>query len=172
MKHLKSIYPTLIATFILVPNIYTIILGIESFPYTCAPMFGHYINDETDLYLLKFEGETVSNKIDLKDYYGRPEDHFIRHFFSKVYGSTQNISPFSNRLTENEIFFNQRMNSFFRNFSNYLNEKQNLELLKINLMVKKVNSKRQNLSEFEIIGFYSIEKGKYYSLYENNRANL
>lgn len=157
-------YKKFVLTLILIPNIFVITLGVESFPLTCAPMFGHYINDDTDLFLLKFEGEKDSVKIDLVDYYGKPEDLFVRHFFSKVYASTKPISPFSNKLTETPEAFENRMNSFFINYTKFIDEEYNLFFDKINVSVKKVNQKRNALSDYEMIGFFDSKENSYNSL--------
>ena len=95
------------------PNIIVIVLGIESFQYTCAPMFGHYIDEETDFYLLEFEGVNDNRKNDLKDYYGKNEILFIRHFFCKFYGSNTQITPYSSWLEDSPEDFSNRMLVFF-----------------------------------------------------------
>ena len=112
----KKNYMFFIAAIFLLPNLFVMALGIESFPYTQAPMFGHYIDSETKLYLLKFEGHKDGQTIDLVDYYGKSELRFIRHFFSKVYGSSEYFTPFSGRVIEDEERFNERLNLFFESF--------------------------------------------------------
>ncbi|MFK7780111.1 MAG: hypothetical protein QM490_03095 [Candidatus Gracilibacteria bacterium] len=132
-------------------------------------MFGHYIDDSTDLYLFKFEGiNEESSNINLINYYGKPEDLFMRHFFSKVYGSTENISPFSNRLSEGYNSFHNRMDTFFNHYSGFIQSKYNLSFRRINLLVKKVDQNRNDLSDFELIGYYESEDKSYYSLHENS----
>jgi hypothetical protein len=109
-------YVFLIFCLFLLPNIFVVVLGIESFPLTCAPMFGHYIDDNTKLYEFKFEGLKNGKTTDLIDYLDKPENHFIRHFFSKAYGSTNTIYPFTNKLSESATSFQNRMNMFFQQY--------------------------------------------------------
>lgn len=168
LKTLKSIYPAIVFSIVLIPNIFVIICRIESFPFTCAPMFGHYINDETDLYLFKFEGENESSKVDLVDYYGTEEIFFMRHFLSKVYGTTESISPFNNKLSESESDFNLRMNTFFIYYSNFLLEHHKLNFDKINLQVKKVDKNRNSLSGYETIGIYDCGTKTYNSFFKRS----
>tara|TARA_R110002050_G_scaffold296426_1_gene456393 strand:- start:40572 stop:41087 length:516 start_codon:yes stop_codon:yes gene_type:complete len=169
MKRKVNLYLIFVFSIVLLPNIFVMIMGIESFPYTCAPMFGHYIDDKTDLYLLKFEGENGTDKIDLLDNYGKsPKGLFIRHFFSKAYGTTSKISPFSNTLTDSKVEFNTRMKAFFENFSTFLSKEYNMSFDKINILIKKVDQNRNSLTNYSLIGFYNSEKKQYYSTYESH----
>ncbi|APY12420.1 hypothetical protein BWZ22_14850 [Seonamhaeicola sp. S2-3] len=167
-KHLNKTYKYIIITLVLLPNIFVMAVGIESFPFTCAPMFGHYINEETDLYLFKFEGVVNNKKINLTEYYGKPEGYLIRHFFSKVYGSTDTISPFTNKLHENHSYFKTRMNTFFKTFASFLEKEYNLKFEKINLMVIKVDPNRNPLSEYKMLGFFNTNESQYYSLHDES----
>ena len=163
----KNTYLKIVAVLILAPNIFVAVLGIESFPYTCAPMFGHYIDDNTDLYLFKFEGVNDSTTTNLTNYYGKSEDLFIRHFFSKVYGSTHAISPFDSKLTESKSDFQYRMNAFFNHFSNFILAEYNLSFKQINLSVKSVDQNRNIITDFKPIGYFDYSDKKYHVLYEN-----
>jgi hypothetical protein len=165
---IKKTYKIVVTSLLILPNIFVVIMGVESFPYTCAPMFGHYINNNTSLYLFKFEGETNDNKIDLIDYLGKPESQFMRHFFSKVYGSTSPISPFTNKLSESETQFYQRMNMFFKHYDAFLKSNYNINLDRINIKVVKTNQQREPLSEAECIGYYDCSKKVYISNSINN----
>ena len=164
----KKTYYKIVLVIVLLPNIIVVAFGIESFPYTCAPMFGHYIDDSTDLYLFKFEGINDTTQIDLFDYYGKSEDLFIRHFFSKVYGSTKDISPFDSKLTESKTAFQFRMDTFFNHYSKFILKEYNLSFSTINLKVKKVDQNRNTLAEYIPIGYFDYSDKKYHSLYENN----
>lgn len=167
----SKLYKALIIPLILLPNIFVMILGIESFPYTCAPMFGHYIDTKTDLYLLEFEGVNNNKTTNLINYLGKPEDFFMRHFFSKVYGSTQAISPFSNKLSENNEAFQNRMNTFFIHYTEVLKKEYQLTFEKINIKAVRVNQNRNKLSEPKIIGVFYTSKNKYISSFNNKAVN-
>lgn len=162
----KTTYKIFVFSFILSPNIFVAILGLESFPYTCAPMFGHYIDENTSLYILKFEGVDNGRVVNLLEYYDKAEVRFIRHFFGKVYGSTEPRSPYSSRLTDGKKEFETRMNNFFQNFSMFLSVKHNMHFDKINIQVMKVDQNRNKLSEFSLLGYYDLIQEKYYSSYE------
>jgi hypothetical protein len=127
-------------------------------------MFGHYIDEETDLYLLKFEGINDSITTDLTEYYGKPDEFFVRHFFSKVYGSTDAISPFANRLSESPEAFQKRMNEFFNQYVSFIFKKYNLSFDRIDLKVKKVNQYRIETSKLVTIGYFDTDTKNYYSL--------
>lgn len=168
MKLLKKTYFLLTVSIVLLPNIFVVVMGIESFPYTCAPMFGHYIDDTTDLYLFKLEGVKNNETTDLTEFYGKTEDFFMRHFFSKVYGSTKAISPFTNKLSESPEYFNKRMNAFFDYYTSFLKTEYKKSFDNINVAVKKVDQDRNTLSDYEVIGYYDTTKNKYHSLYKPN----
>lgn len=161
MKVLNKTYKYLIITLLVLPNVFVMLLGIESFPYTCAPMFGHYINEDTSLYLLEFEGVHNGKTTNLINYLGKPEDFFMRHFFSKVYGSTEAISPFTNKLNESEVAFQYRMNTFFKHYTSMLKHEYQLSFDTINIKAVKVNQDRTPLAKPEIIGFYDLHKNQY-----------
>lgn len=164
-KFYAGIYKWIVYLLVLAPNIFASIVGVESFPFTSAPMFGHYVGEETGLYLLKFEALSGAEYIDLEPYYDRPESYFIRHFFSKVYGGTGNISAFNGRLSENPEKFQARMNTFFDDFTNYALEHHELQIQKINLKAIKVDKDRKPLAEPLLIGYYDIQTNEYKSLY-------
>lgn len=164
-----NIYRWLVYVLILTPNIFASIVGVESFPYTSAPMFGHYVGEQTQLYLLKFEASSGEEHFDLDPFYGRPEPYFIRHFFSKVYGSPGHISAFNGRLSESPQKFQSRMNTFFSDFANQLLERHNLEFDKIYLKAIRVDKERTPLAKTVVLGFYDTETKQYNLLDERDK---
>ena len=151
---------------ILVPNLFAIWFGVASFPYTCAPMFAHQVNDQSKLCVFKFEGSNACRTLDLDDNYGRNEIFFIRYFFSKVYGSADKISPFDTRLSDTNIDFHQRMDDFFENYSSYLKIEERLLLDRITIKVKQVDVFRHDIAPCEVLGYYDVKLKKYTSSYE------
>lgn len=127
-------------------------------------MFGHYVGEESEFYVFEFEGVNDGDITELSNYYGKTELYFIRHFFSKAYGSAEGISPFSNRLSDSKEEFNVRMNQFFLNFNKMLKSKYQMSFDRINLNVIRVDKNRNQLDAQNTIGFYEIENQKYYSL--------
>ena len=64
----------------------------------------------------------------------------MRHFFSKVYGCTQAISPFTNKLFESNEYFQNRMDMFFKQYeTDVLFKKYDLTFDHIYLKVIRVN---------------------------------
>ena len=156
-------YKFLVYGVVLVPNLFVIILGIESFPLTCAPMFAHHINKDTDLYVFKFEGVlSDSTTLNLQDYYGKSERNFMRHFFGRAYGVSSGINPFSNYVFEDsKKAFQARMDTFFMNYIAFLKEAHNLSPKKIKLSIRKVDVHRNPLSDYELIGYYDVANKNY-----------
>lgn len=165
--NVKKVYKILIVSILLIPNVFVAISGIESFPYTCAPMFSHYIGEKTELYVFEFEGINDGSITELSNYYGKTELYFIRHFFSKAYGSIENISPFSNRLSDDRENFSLRMNEFFFNFNEMLKIKHKTSFNRINLNVIRVDKNRNQLALPCTIGFYEIDSQQYYPIYND-----
>lgn len=135
----KSRYAILTWAIVLLPNLFAIYFGEASFPYTCAPMFAHQVNDDSKLCVFRFEGSNACETVDLEDNYGRSEIFFVRYFFSKVYGSSDEVSPFDTRLSDNKEDFHNRMDDFFEDYAAFLDEEKQLPLDKITLKVKQVN---------------------------------
>lgn len=157
----KKNYVLSLYAIFLIPNLFVVTMGIESFPYTQAPMFGHYINEDTNLYILKFEGHDQEGTVDLIDYYGKTELRFIRHFFSKAYGSSEYITPFSGRVLENPDRFQERLQSFFENYGDFLWKEHRLRFQSIEVKIARVDKNRNLLSGFEPFGIYDFAKKKY-----------
>lgn len=128
-------------------------------------MFGHYVGADTALYILKFETISGAERINLEPYYDRPEAYFIRHFFSKVYGSPGNISAFNGRLSESPAEFQMRMNAFFNAFTTYAFEYHDLELKQVYLSAIRVDKDRNPLAEAVLLGYYDTATNQYNSLH-------
>lgn len=161
-----SKYTILIWAIVLVPNMFAIYFGVASFPYTCAPMFAHQVNGDSKLCVFKFEGSNACKTVDLEDNYGRSEIFFVRYFFSKVYGSSEAISPFDTRLSDSNQDFQRRMNHFFEDYATFLDAEEHLPLDKITLKVKQVDVFRNDLAPCEVLGYYDVKLKKYISAYE------
>ncbi len=157
----KKNYVLSLYAIFLIPNLFVVIMGLESFPYTQAPMFGHYINEDTNLYILKFEGHNKEGTTDLVDYYGKTELRFIRHFFSKAYGSSEYITPFSGRVLEDQDLFQERLKAFFENYQDFLWKEYQLRFQTIEVKIAKVDKNRNLLSDYRPFGIYDFDKKEY-----------
>lgn len=163
VQFLKSkFYIGLVSAMVLIPNMYVVILGIEDFPFTCAPMFAHYIGPETALYIFKFDGVKDQNKeLITSDEYGKPEAVFIRQFFSKAYGSKDPVSAFGYHPEDNLDAFSLRMNRFFCLYWKYLSENKKKDYDKIELIVEKVDPSGKLLNSY-LLGYFDVKKQQYF----------
>lgn len=160
-QKLKAAYLIFVALIFAVPNIAVTILGFESFPLTCAPMFAHHIDVDTELYSLKFEGRDPSGALtDLIDHYGKSEVLFERHFFAKVYGSVGSSNPFSDILCDNEELFHQRAVAFFNNYSSFLRAEYDLEFPYIVVSAKRMY--QFDNADFEPLGYFDAESNSFH----------
>jgi hypothetical protein len=160
-------YMLIISALVILPNIYVVVLGIENFPFTCAPMFAHYVNPETPLYIYKFEGiRNLKRELVKSDENGRPESVFMRQFFSKVYGSKYPVSPFGYHPDDSPEAFTLRMNEFFKHYGRYLleNKKKNYE--RIELILDKVDPSGKKLNSY-LLGYFDVKEQHYFHLSGN-----
>ena len=96
----------------------------------------------------------------------------MSHFFSKVYGSTEAVSPFTNKLSENAAYFQNRIDMFFQHYeSDVLFKKYDLTFDHIYLKVIRVNQMREPISHPKVIGYYDWLNKSYISVYKN-KSNL
>jgi len=160
-QKLKAAYLIIVALIFAVPNIAVTILGFESFPLTCAPMFAHHIDVDTKLYSLKFEGMDPNGTLtDLIDHYGKSEVLFERHFFGSVYGSVGSANPFSDILCDNEELFYQRSIAFFNNYSSFLRAAYDLEFPYILVSAKRMD--QFDNAGFEPLGYFDAESNSFH----------
>jgi hypothetical protein len=168
----KKWYIIAVFTLVLAPNLFVVIAGIESFPFTQAPMFAHHIDKNSDFYVFKFEGVTADKEIlNLEKYYGTSERDFVRHFFGKAYGVASGINPFSNKLGEDtKEKFEARMRTFFKNYTAFLKKEYNLSFNEIQLSIKKVDYYRNDVSNYNLIGIYNCSTNQY--MYGEKRSSI
>lgn len=147
------------------PNIYYALVGGEDFPYTCAPMFGHYIGEGTRFYNFKFIGEFEGGEerplpprlADLS------EIGTMRFFFSKVYGSCDEISPFGNHPGDTTEKLEERLSRYFKRYLAVLPETERKDLPKLKrlrLEVWRYNSSDE-VDAKQIVGSYSISRERF-----------
>lgn len=160
----------LVMLFFAAPNVYYAAIGNEDFPYTCAPMFAHYIGKDTRFYNFKFIAEYPNGEKILPPNIGTMgELRAMRFFFSKVYGSSEEISPFGDHLNDTPRQFEERLARYFRQYLKDLpeEEKANLPNLKqLRLEVWRFDAKDQ-VDLKHVVGYYSPTTEKFTHVWKN-----
>lgn len=151
----SKIYAVFIISAFLIPSLYYIIIGRESFPFSQAPMFSHYIGKETNFYDFKYFLICDSSQ---KEIYPDSYQGFFskiainRYFFNNVYVSVEEISPFGYIKNDNSVQFEKRMSAFFQAY--FQSHKQDTTAI-IRIDVYNYNRKYE-LKEKHIVGHYDI----------------
>lgn len=123
MSKRSKIWAVGIMALFVLPNAYVVIKGTEDFPFTCAPMFGHYIGESTYLYDFKFIGEGTNTEKQLHPVcHGISEMWSMRLLFNKVYGSMEPHSPFGDHVNDSSEQFEARLSEYFARYFNPADE--------------------------------------------------
>jgi hypothetical protein len=119
----------------LLPNLYAVIKGRESYPFTPAPMFSHYIGDTSKFYDFVFiaEGDSFERVVDPAHPEHKNQLAIKRFFFDRVYGSVEKNSPLWDEENDNKEKLEKRMSNFFRVYFKHL---QHSNIKRIRLEVK------------------------------------
>ncbi|OJY99010.1 MAG: hypothetical protein BGP13_23410 [Sphingobacteriales bacterium 40-81] len=151
----SRIYAILVISAFVIPSFYYIIIGRESFPFSQAPMFGHYIGKETNFYDFKyFLVKDTSEQEIYPDSYGGffSKIAIKRYFFNNVYVSVEKISPFGYIKNDNKEMFENRMSRFF---TAYFQSHNQDTTSKIRLDVYNYN-RNGEFKQKHTIGYYDI----------------
>jgi hypothetical protein len=152
----------------LLPNLYVIYTGHESFPFTHAPMFAHYIDETTSFYDFEFIGQNGHIEKVIYPSYKKAlqtKDRLIRRFFfNKVYGSVEE-SSFSNFRDDTVDQLTARLEVFFHAYFGYL-QADSLPIKTIRLEVHQYN-KEYVLKKKHTVGYYNVSTGKFLYTWKN-----
>ncbi len=166
MKIYKKAFAFLVMAVFIAPNLYVFYTGHESFPFTHAPMFGHYIGEDTQFYDFEFVGD------DQKRWYPSyreplpGKDRVIRRFFfNRVYGSME-PSSFSYYPADSKEAFVQRLEKFFPAYFRYLHA-DSATVGKIHLEVWRYDARYAPV-EKHTVGYYDVPARKFYFTWKNN----
>ncbi|WP_157887002.1 hypothetical protein [Hymenobacter sp. PAMC 26628] len=166
----NKILATLIMLIILLPNLYSIYLGRESFPYTNAPMFGHYIGASTYFYDIKFLIDSGSTTKRIFPYYDGEKQSIDyigqRFFFNNIYGSAEKKSPFGYSEPNTSEAFELRMDAFFQAYFKHLFTGKSANL-KVRCEVSQYNNEWHLLSS-HTIGYYDVPLKKFKHTWKRN----
>jgi hypothetical protein len=164
----KKFAIVVMAAFIL-PNLYVICIGHESFPFTHAPMFGHYIDETTLFYDFEFIGQDGQEEKILYPSYKEPmqaKDRLIRRFFfNKIYGSVEE-SSFSHFRDDSIESFTARMEKFFAAYFKYVHADSST-IQTVYLEVHQYD-KDYRLRAKHRIGYYDILSRKFIYTWRRN----
>lgn len=153
-----KILAILVMLLILLPNVASIYLGRESFPYTNAPMFGHYVGEMAYFYDIKFLIDSSGVTERIFPSYDTPNQSIDyldqRLFFNSVYGSAEKNPPFGYFNPDTSTAFESRMSAFFLACFKYLSTEKPTAL-RVRCEVSQYDNKQHLLSS-HTIGYYDI----------------
>lgn len=156
----SKIYAAIVICAFVAPSLYYIIIGRESFPFSQAPMFSHYIGRETKFYDFKYflVSDSAEKEILPDSYSGFFSKLAInRFFFNEIYGSVEKTSPFGYIKNDNKEKFEARMSGFFfAYFQSFKNDVSGI----IRMEVYEYNRKSEFLT-MHVIGHYDIRNNNF-----------
>lgn len=133
-KYSKFYAACVLLVFIL-PNLYAIIKGRESYPFTPAPMFSHYVGDNSKFYDFEFiaEGDSFERVVNPEHSEHRNQLAIKRFFFDRIYGSVEKNSPLWDEENDSRRKLEKRLSSFFKVYFKHL---ENSDIKVIRLVIK------------------------------------
>jgi hypothetical protein len=149
----------------LLPNAVALFIPYEEFPYTSAPMFAHYVTDNTPRYRFRFFAEYpnghASQEIraaDLK----LNGTMFSRYFFGSVYGSIEPLSPYGHYGNDTRETFEKRLTEFFHSATIVLNQRPEAPsaIGRIRLEVAQLDKGNRD-SAAHIVGYYHVKSNHF-----------
>jgi hypothetical protein len=163
----KKLFAGLIILIFIFPNLYAVIRGRESYPFTPAPMFAHYIGKKSNFYDFVFigEGDTAEASVFPKHPGHRNELAIKRFFFDRIYGSVEKNSPFWSNHSDDKEQFEQRLASFFKV---YFNELEKSGFKRIRLVVIQYDH-RYTESASHTVGTFDLSTKLFTHTWRNNR---
>lgn len=152
-------YALFIILLFLIPNVYSLIIGHESFPFTPAPMFTHYVERKSHFYEFQFIGVTDTTEVKLKAYH-KSNTGFLaqnRFFFDQIYGSMEHNYPISTVENDSSEGLEQRVSKFFNVYFDY---PQARSVQQIKLVVNQYDN-AYNLTASHVVGLYNNQTRKF-----------
>lgn len=163
MTLLKKTVASCIMVFLLMPNIYAVYRGQESFPYTNAPMFGHYIGDKTYFYAIEFIGDDGLKKRKIYPYSVTPKNNFdyadMRLFFNTTYGSVEEKSPISRFNNDTSEELEKRIESYFSAYFKHLTT-DSAGIKTVYIIVDQFDDNNKVVSS-HVVGNYNVSAKKF-----------
>jgi hypothetical protein len=150
--YLMKKYAIFIILLFLIPNVYSLISGHESFPFTPAPMFTHYVEKNSHFYEFQFIGKKDAAEVKLKAFH-KHNTGFLsqnRFFFDQVYGSVEQNYPIGTVKQDGKKEFEQRVAKFFNVYFDYPEAKK---MEQIKLVVNEYDNSFK-LTDAHVVGIY------------------
>lgn len=157
MNKRQKIMAFVVISAFVIPSLFVIVAGAESFPYTNCPMFAHYIGKDTYFYDFTFvseDGQAIQPKCEKAS-----ELHTKRLFFNKIYGSAEADSPFGHYKDDSSAEFEERMNLFFKGYFKHV-PLEHPQADTIHFEIRQYN-RNYTLTSTHRIGYYNVESKKF-----------
>lgn len=172
MKLSQKIFAGVVIAALVIPNLYVIFRGRESFPFTQAPMFGHYIGPETFFYNFKFIGDDGNSKKllypSLTYSQTEPPLYFrTQRLFFKIYGSAEENSCFGYYENDSREKFERRMSHFFSAYFKFL-DKDTSGIQTVRLEIDQYD-RRYNFKNSHIVGEYNVNSKNFVSTWKTHQ---
>lgn len=153
----NKIYAACVFLAFILPNLYAVIKGRESYPFTPAPMFSHYIGDTTKFYDFVFiaEWDSFERVVDPEHSEHKNQLAIKRFFFDRVYGSVEKNSPLWNEENDNKEKLEKRMSNFF---SVYFKHLQNSDIKSIRLEITEYDHNYTAIASHQAGSFFFSTK--------------
>ncbi|WP_345752395.1 hypothetical protein [Microbacterium rhizophilus] len=159
--------PIVVTAALLIPNAYVIALGVEDFPFTVAPMFAQYVDEDTPLYTFRMEGvrDGVAEPLPLENT-AWGELKLMRQFASFAYSPLTETSPFRDpdRATLTPTQFDARLSGFFGPLTDFLRDHGGVVYDTVVLHVDIVDGAGE-LLETAVVGHYDTATRRYTQTY-------
>ncbi|HEY1025733.1 MAG TPA: hypothetical protein VGE26_11255 [Sphingobacteriaceae bacterium] len=149
MKKTGKFFAAMVMLLFILPNLAAVIIGRESYPFTPAPMFAHYIGDRSNFYDFAFiaEGDSLETAVVPKHPEHRNELAIKRFFFDRIYGSVERNSPLWSNNNDDRNQLETRLNKFF---STYFKDLDGGGYKRIRLEVKQYDHKYAELASHTV----------------------
>ena len=145
-------YAVFIILIFVVPNLYSVISGHESYPFTPAPMFTHYVDEKSNFHEFLFFGESDTGEVKLKPRHQHNTSVVSqnRFFFDQIYGSVEHNYPIGTVKEDSEKAFEARLTQFFNTYFDY---PEASHIQQIKLVVNQYDN-NYKLTDAHIVGIY------------------
>jgi hypothetical protein len=152
-------YAIIVILIFVLPNLYALIVGHESFPFTPAPMFTQYVPKNAQFHDFTFLGEVDSGEVNLKpqNEFNKNSISYNRFFFDQIYGSVSPDYPIGTVKNDTKERFEKRLSNFFSLYFNYPEAKR---VKQIKLVVNAYDN-NYKLVDSHVVGIYKPESNQF-----------
>ncbi|MCB0336149.1 MAG: hypothetical protein KDD62_07575 [Bdellovibrionales bacterium] len=141
-------------------NVLAAAIPFEQWPLTNAPMFAHYVNQDTPRFAFEFKGENQAGEELSLGYYsvGAPWS-LMRYFFKYVYGSQDFRSVFAHFSNDSPEEFKNRLEIFFTAFVKEYSERfpNTSPLVSVRLMLSRLGWDDDAVSDSTLVAIFRVQ---------------